>query len=187
MDTRRIVADRDAGGTALVAPIGPADVEEFVGAVRASRTLHHPWVDLADTPDRFAALLARFATSDHFGYTLRHDRCGRLAGYVSIGNVVRGALQSANLGYAAFSGHEGRGLMTTGLRTVVDVAFDELGLHRVEANIQPGNARSLALVARLGFDYEGLSPRLLFIDGDWRDHERWALRAGNRPWRRHAS
>jgi ribosomal-protein-alanine N-acetyltransferase len=55
------------------------------------------------------------------------------------------------------------------------VAFGELGLHRLEANIQPGNARSIALVRVLGFEKEGFSRRYLKIDGDWRDHERWAL------------
>lgn len=174
----------DGRGTALVAPIGPADSGDFVAAVRASRALHHPWVDLADTPQRFAALLLRFAAADQHGFLLRHDVCGGLVGYVSVGNVVRGAFQSATLGYAAFSGHDGRGLMTKGLRHLIDLAFDELELHRVEANIQPGNLRSLALVRRLGFEREGYSPRLLFIDGDWRDHERWALRTDNCPWRR---
>jgi [ribosomal protein S5]-alanine N-acetyltransferase len=46
----------------------------------------------------------------------------------------------------------------------------------VEANIQPGNAPSIALVQQLGFQKEGYSPRYLMVDGDWRDHERWALR-----------
>jgi RimJ/RimL family protein N-acetyltransferase len=88
-----------------------------------------------------------------------------------------GGLQSGYLGYGAFAAHAGRGLMTEGLRAVLGTLFGELGLHRVEANIQPGNAASLALARRLGFEKEGFSRRYLHIDGDWRDHERWALLA----------
>lgn len=158
-----------------VAPIVAADEEAFVAAVRASRSLHHPWIDLADSHERFLAVLERLQREDQEAYLLRHT-CGALVGYVSVSNIVRGAFQSAYLGYGAFAGHEGRGLMTEGLRSVIDIAFGELRLHRVEANVQPDNERSLALVRRLGFTKEGFSPRYLMIDGAWRDHERWALR-----------
>jgi ribosomal-protein-alanine N-acetyltransferase len=67
--------------------------------------------------------------------------------------------------------------MTEGVRAVLGRVFGDLGLHRVEANIQPANLRSIALVRRLGFEKEGFSRRYLKVDGDWRDHERWALRA----------
>lgn len=159
----------------MVAPLVSADEEAFIAAVRASRSLHHPWIDLADTHERFASVLEKLRRDDQQAYLVRHG-CGGLVGYVSVGNIVRGAFQSAYLGYGAFAGHDGRGLMTQGLSAVVDIAFDELGLHRVEANIQPANARSLALVRRLGFEKEGYSPKYLMIDGEWRDHERWALR-----------
>ncbi len=160
-----------------VTPLVAADEDEFIGAVRASRELHHPWIELADTHERFTALLERLRRDDQEAYLVRHARdCGGLVGYVGVGDIVRGAFQSAHLGYGAFAGHEGRGLMTEGLRAVIGVAFGELGLHRVEANIQPSNARSLALVQRLGFAKEGFSPRYLMVDGEWRDHERWALR-----------
>lgn len=159
-----------------VSPLVALDEDEFVAAVRASRALHRPWVDLADTHERFAALIERLSSNDQEAYLIRHD-CGGLVGYVSISNIVRGAFQSAYLGYGAFAGHEGRGLMTQGLRAVIDVAFGELHLHRVEANVQPSNSRSLALVRRLGFEKEGFSRNYLKIDGDWRDHERWALRS----------
>jgi ribosomal-protein-alanine N-acetyltransferase len=75
------------------------------------------------------------------------------------------------------AGFQGRGLMREALSLVLTTAFDEMGLHRLEANIQPGNARSRALAQGLGFRQEGFSPRYLRIGGEWRDHERWAILA----------
>ena len=71
--------------------------------------------------------------------------------------------------------------MSAGVAAVVSTAFADLGLHRLEANIQPANARSIALVRRLGFRREGLSPHYLMVDGQWRDHERWAVLADEWP------
>ena len=159
--------------------LGAADEREFTAAARASRELHRPWLFPPDTPEQFAAYLARAARDDHAVYLIRHTGCGGLAGYVSINNIVRGALQSGSVGYGAFAGHEGRGLMSQGLRAVLDEAFGTLGLHRLEANIQPGNEPSLRLARRAGFQREGFSPKYLLVDGDWRDHERWAIRAEN--------
>ena len=99
---------------------------------------------------------------------------------VTVSEIIRGALESAFLGYYGMAGLQGRGLMGDALSLVVAYAFGPLGLHRLEANIQPGNEPSRALARRLGFCLEGLSPRYLRINGEWRDHERWAILADER-------
>jgi len=160
-----------------VSAVSAGDAAEFIAAVKASRSLHHPWISPPDTRERFAEWNAHLGRDDQAGYLLRHADCGGLVGYVTVANIVRRAFLSAAMGYGAFEGHAGRGLMRTGLERVLALVFGDLGLHRVEANIQPGNAASIALARRLGFEKEGFSPRFLMIGGEWKDHERWALRA----------
>jgi ribosomal-protein-alanine N-acetyltransferase len=174
------MAENDGQTTVVnvtVAHISLGDGPEFIEAARASRRLHRPWIDPPDTAERFAAYLEHTAREDQEALVIRHASCGGLVGWVSVSNIVRRAFQSAHLGYGAFESHANRGLMTEGLRAVLALVFGELGLHRVEANIQPANVGSIALVRRLGFEKEGFSSRYLIVDGDWRDHERWALRA----------
>ncbi len=164
-----------------LAPPSPADADEFIAAAVESAALHRPWLTAPDTPERFTAFLTRAAREDQASCLIRHHECGGLVGYVNINNIVRGALRSGHLGYASFLSHARRGLMTAGLAAVVTDAFTSLGLHRLEANIQPDNAPSLNLVRRLGFRREGFSPRYLIIDGQWRDHERWTMLAEDWP------
>jgi ribosomal-protein-alanine N-acetyltransferase len=153
------------------------DAEEFIAAAAESAGLLQPWVTAPNTAGRFAAYLSRATREDQASYLIRHRECGRLVGYVNINNIVRGALRSGHLGYGSFTSHTRRGLMTAGLAAIVTDAFTTLGLHRLEANIQPDNRPSLGLVRRLGFQREGLSPKYLLIDGQWRDHERWSVLA----------
>ncbi len=98
-----------------------------------------------------------------------------LVGMVNVSGIVLGSFCSAYLGYYAFADYAGRGLFREGFGAVLDHAFETLKLHRVEANIQPGNERSIALVDRCGFRREGFSRRYLKIGGRWRDHVRYAL------------
>lgn len=149
--------------------------DEFVAAVARSRGLHAPWVSPPADAGAYRSYLDRMRRDDQFGFVLRRTDDDALAGVINVNNIVYGGFWSAYLGYYAFVGAAGQGLMSDGLRLVVDHAFQRLGLHRLEANIQPGNVPSIALVRRTGFRLEGLSPRYLFIDGAWRDHERWAI------------
>jgi ribosomal-protein-alanine N-acetyltransferase len=164
--------------------VRPEDRTEFLKLMRQSQHLHHPWITPPLTDAAFSGYLARTRRDDHEGVLIctRHD--DTIAGVININNIVRGSFLSASLGYYAGAPHAGQGLMREGLDLVKGYAFYTLGLHRLEANIQPDNHRSIALVKQCGFNREGLSPAFLFIDGRWRDHERWTAvheRAALRP------
>lgn len=159
---------------ALRAPT-PQDREAFLAGVRASRHLHRPWVRPPDRAALFDAYLARMQPPTHFPFLVCRAGDGAIAGVVNLSHVVRGPLCSGFLGYYALAGFERQGLMAQGLRAVVRHAFASLGLHRLEANIQPANLASRALAQACGFRLEGFSPRYLKVGGRWRDHERWAI------------
>jgi ribosomal-protein-alanine N-acetyltransferase len=152
-----------------------SDQREFIAAARASRALHGAWVRAPDTPLAFRAWLRRMAAPGSHAFLVCRRDGGAMVGVVNLSNVVMGAFRSGYLGYYAFAGHERQGLMREGLQAVVRHAFKRLRLHRLEANVQPGNAPSIALAKACGFAREGYSPRYLKIGGRWRDHERWAI------------
>jgi ribosomal-protein-alanine N-acetyltransferase len=179
---RRTVQRRSAaarrppgGGRVLLRAPTPADRSEFLARVRESRTLHRPWVH----PPATAAAYRRWLARGHGFLPLlvcrRSD--GAIVGVVSLSGILLGNFKNAYLGYWAFRPFEGQGYMGDALRATVRLAFRRLGLHRLEANVQPGNEASLRLVRRCGFRREGFSPRYLLVGGRWRDHERWAIRA----------
>jgi len=155
----------------------PADRDEFVAAMRASRKLHRPWLQSPVTAEAYDRLLAR-TEDDRYDplFVCLRDH-GPIVGFFNISEIVRGFFQSAFLGYGAVAAHAGHGYMSDGLQLVLARAFTDLRLHRLEANIQPGNTASIALVERAGFVREGFSERYLKIGGRWRDHEHWAIRA----------
>jgi len=151
---------------------GPADGAALIRAHLASRSFHHGWAEPFTDRAGFARWLEPIESGRKLSFLV--EAGGALTGIVSLGDVIRGSYQGAYLGYYAMAGMGGGGRMTEAVRQVVAHAFGPLGLHRVEANIQPNNAPSLALIRRLGFRREGFSPRYLRIAGAWRDHERWA-------------
>jgi ribosomal-protein-alanine N-acetyltransferase len=151
------------------------DEADFLEMVSASGTLHHPWIDPPADAAGFRTFLEREHMPNMASFLVRRREDDALVGVYNISEIVRGAFQSGYLGYYADARLAGRGLMADGLRLVIRHAFGPMKLHRLEANIQPGNERSIALVRAVGFRQEGLSPRYLKIGGRWRDHERWAI------------
>ena len=160
-----------------IRPVQASDAAELVAANLASISLHEPWVSPCRDHASFLGYLTRCDGERSMGFIARERESGKIVGVVNLSEIVRGFFQSAYMGYYGMAGMNGRGLMSEAVSLVVTHAFGELALHRVEANIQPGNEPSRALVKRLGFRQEGYSPRYLKINGEWRDHERWAVLA----------
>jgi [ribosomal protein S5]-alanine N-acetyltransferase len=103
-------------------------------------------------------------------WMFKKEEPGRVIGSVSFNNIVRGAFQSCFLGYRLDGGEINNGYMTEAVKKGISIMFDEFGLHRIEANIMPRNARSLRVVEKLGFVSEGLAHGYLKINGEWEDH-----------------
>lgn len=169
----------------LVRPPRPDDAAEWIALVRASRRLHRGWIAPAATQEAFEAHVRRNEGADFAAFVVCRREDGAIVGSVNLSQIFMGPFQSAYMGYWAGAPFAGQGYMTEGVGLVLTHAFRVLGLHRVEANLQPTNDASRALVRRLGFRQEGYSPRYLKVAGRWRDHERWAiLREEWRPSRR---
>jgi [ribosomal protein S5]-alanine N-acetyltransferase len=166
--------DRRPAPAVTVTPARQADGPELIRANLAARDHHAPWATPFTTEEGFDVWYGRLLTGADRGFVAREPQTGEIVGVVNLSGIVWGLFRSAYLGYYGMPGPSGRGLMTAAVAEVVRQAFEEIGLHRLEANIQPGNAASLALVRRLGFRREGFSPRYLRIGGVWCDHERWA-------------
>jgi len=150
------------------------DRAEFIELMRASTELHTPWITPPTNSAGFAQYISRTRTSDHEGFVIGRYIDDQIVGVINLNNVVRGSFLNASLGYYVGAPYVGQGYMAEGLELVKHYAFNTMNLHRLEANIQPNNKRSIALVQRTGFVLEGLSKNFLFIDGQWRDHERWS-------------
>ena len=125
----------------------------------------------------FLARAAGERREDGLRFEIRRVADEAVVGSIEISRIARGNFKSAYLGYAIVEEHRGRGYMSEALQLALRHAFRSLRLHRVEANVEPGNEPSLALVRRAGFIREGFSHRYLKLGGRWRDHERWALLA----------
>lgn len=145
----------------------------FLAMTQSSRDFHHPWVKAPLTSEEFQQFYQRYQIENQKSYLLFEEN--QIIGVFNISEIVRGAFQSAYLGFYAASAFSGKGLMKQGLQLLLKEAFTTLKLHRLEANIQPENNASLALVKQNGFRKEGYSLRYLQINGQWCDHERFAI------------
>jgi [ribosomal protein S5]-alanine N-acetyltransferase len=164
-------------GNGTVRPAALDDVAELTALVAENREFLSPWDPIR--PDEFftiggqsralQVLLERRERGQAAPYVILGVD-GSIVGRITLDGIVRGALQSATLGYWVGRAHNGRGHGTAAIGAVVRIAFDELGLHRLEAGTLPDNIRSQHVLERNGFTRYGLAPSLMRIAGRWQDH-----------------
>ena len=152
--------------------------------MRASRSFHSTHARPPTTRKAFNDYLARARDPRFAAFLVCRAVDGAIAGVINLSQIERHDYQNAHLGYYVAAEFSGKGYMTEGLALVLGHAFTKLRLHRIEANIMPANKRSSRLVERCGLRQEGLSPRMIRLDGRWRDHQRWAITLED--WRVHA-
>jgi [ribosomal protein S5]-alanine N-acetyltransferase len=158
-------------------PPEEGDRPAFASGWGASRALHDGWIEPAD-PDRvFDRLLERNRTDTDRSMLVRRREDDAICGVYNVSQIFRGPFRSAYLGYYALEPYAGMGYMREGMLLVFRLAFGDLALHRLQANVQPENERSIALLRSTGFTEEGYARRYLKINGRWRDHVLFAVLA----------
>jgi ribosomal-protein-alanine N-acetyltransferase len=151
------------------------DAAEFIALNLSSRAFHRGLVSPPLDADSYDKFLARNAnlSDERFFICLKNNE--KIAGSINLSQIFLGNFRNAYLGYFVGAEFAGNGLTGESINLILRFAFKNLKLHRVEANVQPGNLASIAVLRKNGFTKEGFSRRYLKIDNKWRDHERWAL------------
>lgn len=156
----------------LVTPT-PEHADKFLTAVLRSKSLHNPWVYPPSSEQEYASYLEKLTKTNELGYFIVED--SEIVGVVNVNEIVMGQFCSGYLGFYSFHPHDRKGYIKAGLTDLISLCFERYGFNRLEANVQPGNEKSLNLIASLGFKKEGVSENYLNIGGRWLDHERWAV------------
>lgn len=157
-----MLADLLSANRKFLAPLEPARADEYFTADGQRRVI-------------------RGILQEHSqGKSLPHvilDGAGEVAGRITLNSIVRGAFQSCSMGYWVDAAHNGRGLATAAVRSLTLTALEDLGLHRVQAEILPHNVASKRVLERNGFARYGTAPSYLKIAGHWQDHDLYQLLA----------
>lgn len=151
------------------------DLAEFTALNKSSRRFHRHLVNPPTDEKSFADFLKRNEAETDCCFLICQNEDGAIVGGMALSQIFRKAFQNAYLGYYLAEKFTGKGYMTEAVELVLRFAFKELKLHRVEANVQPENLASIAVLQRCGFTREGFSPKYLKIGGRWRDHLRFAI------------
>ncbi|HEY5246872.1 MAG TPA: GNAT family protein [Dermatophilaceae bacterium] len=176
-----LTARRGGGAPVVLRPLRGRDRRQWEALRAANTEWLRPWE--ATSPEPMATALPFRQLVRHFDHEASQGRLqpfaiesgGQLVGQMHLFGIAWGSLRSASAGYWVAESVAGQGIVPLALAAACDHAFLALGLHRVEVNIRPSNVASLRVVEKLGFREEGMRQRYLHIDGEWRDHQSFAL------------
>jgi [ribosomal protein S5]-alanine N-acetyltransferase len=173
----RSPAEDEARLRVTVAPISPADLAGLAVLLAESATFHRAWVSYPTTPGALRDYAAEVAAAGGHLFVARRREDAAMVGLISLSRVSRGAWQSAECGCAVGVRYQGHGYLAEALVAVVTYAMTRLGLHRIEALVQPENTPSERMLTRAGFRPEGIARSSALVRGSWLDHVRWAITA----------
>ncbi|MGM5472637.1 GNAT family N-acetyltransferase [Bacillus pumilus] len=125
--------------------------------------------------ERIQRSVERCAQDEDYMHGIFLNETDGLIGTISLSSVVRGPVEGAWLGYVLDEKHGGKGYMTEAIRLIIDYAFDELHLHRIEAGVKPSNIGSIRVLEKTGFENEGLNRKKVKINDVWEDHYLFAI------------
>lgn len=166
----------------MLRPLSVSDRKAWRAVRQRNQSWLTPWdatapPGAAARPRTFGAMVREMRKAAREGrqlpFAVEYD--GRFVGQLTVNNIIRGSAQYASVGYWIDQRYAGRGITTRAVAMAVDHCFETLELHRVEVAIRPENTASLRVVEKLGIQHYGTAPRYLHIDGDWRDHELFAI------------
>ena len=175
--------ERISGAAIALRAFAPGDVAELTGLRVRNRAFLAPWEPRRSegffTESGQRAEIERdrheWAADRTYAFAIVERPGGAMRGRVALANVVRGAWENATLGYFVDEVVGGRGVATEAVALALRFAFGPCRLHRVQAAVMPKNARSRRVLEKNGFRHEGFSPRYLRLDGEWRDHNLFAI------------
>ena len=163
------------GKKVFLRPPKAEDFAEYARLAKQSEKFHRGLIKMAKTQKDFDAFLERSESEENECFLVCHAEDRAIAGMINLSQIFRGAFQNAYLGYGLGVKFTRQGLMTEAVELILKYAFEDLRLHRIEANVQPHNTASIGVLQKNSFRKEGFSRKYLKVGGRWRDHERWAV------------
>ena len=151
------------------------DFEELMALFDSSRRFYQGLINAPTDAESFRIYADRNLEETNECFVICQNVDNRIVGAINLTQIFRKAFQNAYLGYSLGVNFTGKGFMTEAVELILKHAFENLKLHRIEANVQPQNLASIKVLQRCGFTKEGFSRKYLKIDDVWCDHERWAI------------